>query len=156
MTPFFTSSPRATAQLGADFARRLHRLPPALSLVVGVQGELGSGKTTFLRGLLRGLGVRGKVTSPTFTLVRKFSSPLLASHTVVHIDAYRLSPKEGTRAYFRELLDLPHALFLVEWPEHIARLLPRDRVRVRLSYGETPQVRKITIAIPPSLRRVLR
>lgn len=105
---------RATAHAGAVLARGLPDISRA-SLLLGLSGELGSGKTTLVRGLLRALGVTGAIRSPSFTLVEPYATPQGAIH---HLDLYRLEPGsmplEGIG--YRDLRGAP-GLLLVEWPE---------------------------------------
>jgi tRNA threonylcarbamoyladenosine biosynthesis protein TsaE len=123
---FVTDGPQATERAGADLAARLRP-----GDVVLVSGELGAGKTTFVRGALRALGVTGPITSPTFVVGHLYDGRF------AHLDLYRLA---GMDAEDPGLLDdyfAPEAIVFVEWPEHAADAFPPDRVaaRVRLAHA---------------------
>ena len=110
------------------FGRRLAAALPAGSCV-HLEGQLGAGKTTLCRGVLRGLGHTGAVKSPTYTLVEPYE---LEGHSVFHVDLYRLAdPAEldyiGIRDYFDS-----GAICLVEWPERGAGFLPPADLVVRI------------------------
>jgi tRNA threonylcarbamoyladenosine biosynthesis protein TsaE len=126
-----TASSEETEALGARLARAL----PALADFAGIvylQGDLGSGKTTLARGLLRELGVEGTVRSPTYTLLERYETP---AAIVVHLDLYRLqSPAELEPLGLREL-HRPQHLWLIEWPERAQGRLPDADVRVMLEAG---------------------
>src|SRR5215213_861674 len=124
----------ATARLGAGLAGGI-----GPGRVLHLTGELGSGKTTLVRGLLRALGVQGPVKSPTYTWVEPYA---LSSLDLYHFDFYRLSDRtewlsSGLRDYFR-----PDACCIVEWPEKARELLPTPDLAVHLSYaGEARRAR---------------
>jgi tRNA threonylcarbamoyladenosine biosynthesis protein TsaE len=119
---------RAMQALGRRLARTGGR--PG---VVYLQGELGTGKTTLVRSLLRGLGHRGKVRSPTYTLVEPYP---LDGLTVYHLDLYRIAdPGELEWLGLRDLLGAD-TLLLVEWPERAAGLLPAPDLVIELEYRE--------------------
>ena len=103
-------------------------------------GDLGAGKTTFVKGLARGLGVKEAVTSPTFTIVQQYDGRL----PLAHVDVYRLERiQELHDLGFEELLE--HNVVVVEWGEAIARVLPADRVHVRLAMTDDDDQRRVEI-----------
>lgn len=104
----------ATAAAGAALARCLPDIRRR-NLLLGLAGELGSGKTTLARALLRALGVTGTIRSPTFTLIEPYET---GAGTVHHLDLYRLAPggAELETLGYRELRAQP-GLVMVEWPE---------------------------------------
>jgi tRNA threonylcarbamoyladenosine biosynthesis protein TsaE len=127
----------ATQALGARLAAVLGRRPGA---VVFLEGDLGAGKTTFARGLMRALGVTGTLRSPTYTLMEPYEAD---GRRILHMDLYRLTdPAELDQL---GLADFPpdETLWLVEWPERGQGRLPRVDVRIRLSLsgeGRTAQL----------------
>src|SRR5437763_2577449 len=119
-----TASAAETEAVAARLARVLR-----IGDVVTVSGELGSGKTTFIRGACRALGVEAPVTSPTFTIGHRYEAPA----PVAHLDLYRLSslsPEEwgDLEPYF------DGTIAFVEWPEHAGDWLPPVRIAVRLEH----------------------
>lgn len=123
-TRYYCVDENATAELTQGLARA----PELGNAVVWLHGDLGAGKTTFVRHLLRALGVQGRIKSPTYAIVEPHqapASPLFpAGLTVNHFDFYRFNdPREWEDAGFRELFAQP-GLKLVEWPEKAAACLP--------------------------------
>jgi tRNA threonylcarbamoyladenosine biosynthesis protein TsaE len=115
-------SEQAFAALAAEFARELHAAR-AWPLVLGLKGDLGSGKTTWARAMLRGLGHGGRVPSPTYTLLEQY---LCAGLTVVHLDLYRLrGADELEHLGLRDWLAEPQCWVVVEWPERAPQLAER-------------------------------
>ena len=133
----------ATTCAGAALARCLPDIGRR-NLLLGLSGELGSGKTTLARGLLRALGVAGSVHSPTFTLVEPYET---RHGTVHHLDLYRL--ELGARALeglgFRDIRGEP-GLVLVEWPERAGAALGEPDLAIQLEHQGTG--RRLLLAAP--------
>jgi tRNA threonylcarbamoyladenosine biosynthesis protein TsaE len=111
-------------------------LAPALApgLVIFMSGELGAGKTTLARGILRGLGHDGRVKSPSYALVEPYTFSRLYLY---HFDFYRFTdPRELGDAGFRDYFN-PDSVCLVEWPENAAGILPAADLRIRLQVAGT-------------------
>ena len=108
---FISHSPAETAALGERWGRRAHR-----GCVIAVSGELGAGKTQFVKGLARGLEVSGRVHSPTFTLVNEYSGGRLK---LFHLDLYRLETREQILSAGIEELLQPAGVSVIEWAERI-------------------------------------
>lgn len=122
--------------LGAGMARRLRP-----GMVIYFHGSLGAGKTTCVRGLLHGLGHRGAVKSPTYTLVEPYE---LGGRAVYHFDLYRMKSAEeleflGMRDYLEQ-----HGVCLVEWPERGAGVLPPPDVDVSIEQSEDGRIVQLT------------
>jgi tRNA threonylcarbamoyladenosine biosynthesis protein TsaE len=131
-----SAGPAATEALGAEVARGLHP-----GDVVLVSGELGSGKTTFVRGAARALGVAGPVTSPTFTIGRRYRGDV----AVAHVDLYRLEDLDAEDpALLADYLG-PELVTFVEWPERAGAAAPAAVVRVRLEHAGGDR-RRVTVA----------
>lgn len=128
----------ATLALGACLG---HALQPGL--YIALHGDLGAGKTTLVRGLLRGLGHAGRVKSPTYNLVEPYA---LAGFDLYHFDLYRFSdPEEWDAAGFRDYFN-PASVCLVEWPEKAAGLLPVADLSLWLGFVDAADSREARLA----------
>jgi tRNA threonylcarbamoyladenosine biosynthesis protein TsaE len=123
-------SERAFTALAANSARAL-RAARVWPLVLGLAGDLGSGKTTWVRAMLRGLEYTGRVPSPTYTLLEQYACGEL---TVVHLDLYRLrGDDELEHLGLRDWLAEPTCWIAVEWPERAPRLAARCDLTLELA-----------------------
>jgi tRNA threonylcarbamoyladenosine biosynthesis protein TsaE len=118
--------------------------------VVCLSGELGAGKTTIVKGIVNGLGVKTEAVSPTFTIVNEYGGGYGEENgpTVFHFDAYRLGGSDEMEEIgFEDYFDR-NGVILIEWPERIAGLIPENAVRIRMDRDPDPdkeEVRLITI-----------
>lgn len=125
MISLHLASEAATLKLGRRLAA--HLCP---GLTIFLQGDLGAGKTTLVRGVLRGLGFEGRVKSPTYTLVESYS---ISSLYLYHFDLYRFKhEQEWLDAGFNEFFNEQN-ICMVEWPERAASLLPKADVSIELA-----------------------
>ena len=132
-----TTRPDETVAAGRDLAARL---PPGST--VALSGELGAGKTHFVRGLVGGWGGEEDATSPTFTLVHEYTTP---RGPVFHLDLYRAEAAEEVWASAHDELENPDGLVVVEWADRFPALLPPDAVRVTIAHhGEGRRLITIT------------
>ena len=138
-TPLSDST--ATEEHGRAFAAAL----PSGGSVLALEGPLGAGKTTWVRGLARGLGVTQEVRSPSYTY--RFDYPLPDGRTLVHADLYRM-PEEGvdlTGFGLDELVEDPSVILVIEWAERLTFALPQEALRLAFTVGDDG-TRTLTIA----------
>ena len=102
------------------------------ALTIALEGNLGSGKTTFIQGLAKGLKVKENVLSPTFLILKEFSIIASGLKNFYHIDAYRLkNPNELLELGFKDLIKNPENLIVIEWADKIKKILPKNILNIR-------------------------
>jgi tRNA threonylcarbamoyladenosine biosynthesis protein TsaE len=131
----------ATLRLGALLASLLRPLPGAVLFLVG---DLGAGKTTLARGLLQALGVRGRVRSPTYTLLEPYE---VDGRTVLHLDLYRLRDPGELQNLGLEDYPPERCLWLLEWPDKGGSLLPVPTVVVHLTLRGSGREARIELSL---------
>jgi tRNA threonylcarbamoyladenosine biosynthesis protein TsaE len=147
---FDLDSEDALKRLAGAIGRAWAAAPGVGPVLVGLEGDLGAGKTTWVRGLLEGLGYTGRVPSPTYTLLEHYD---LDGLDVVHVDLYRLGSGEADpdargeieALGLRDWLDRDRCWLFVEWPRRSAELLARCDVLVKLSAGQTAESRRFAL-----------
>lgn len=166
MKTYHSFSSKETEKLGTALAFETIRTPLSGSknaVIIALRGNLGSGKTTFVKGFFRGLGIKSRVKSPTFIIMRRNAipglrwkngisgKPFLKSRGVVfsdvfHIDAYRLrKPKDLLALGFKAIAADPKNIILIEWPENAKSVIPHRAHRLRFLYGKKENERTIVI-----------
>ena len=149
--------------IAAEFARQILRkkgktLRPGsgqAAIVLGLTGDLGAGKTTFLQGFARGLGIKEVVNSPTFVIMKKFQIPNSDSHIPTpnfkffyHLDCYRLEkPEEILALGFAKIILNPQNIVAIEWPEKIAEFLPKNIININFIHRNSTE-RELNIDAP--------
>jgi tRNA threonylcarbamoyladenosine biosynthesis protein TsaE len=148
---------RNTKIFAARFADRILRTTKKRrsACVIGLIGNLGAGKTTFTQGFARALGVRQRMISPTFLLMRSYSLSRKRGTGVArngaferlhHIDLYRIhSTKELKGLDFKKIINDPRNIVLIEWADNAKKFLPRNAYRLRFFYGTHPHERKVAV-----------
>ncbi len=111
--------------------------------VIELLSDLGGGKTTFVKGLAKGMGIDSVVQSPTFALSQIYKAT--NGRELHHFDFYRLTEPGIMAAEFAESLDQSNAVTVVEWGEMVHNILPKDRITVSLSVPGDDEIRKISI-----------
>ncbi|WP_235826780.1 tRNA (adenosine(37)-N6)-threonylcarbamoyltransferase complex ATPase subunit type 1 TsaE [Facilibium subflavum] len=126
---YYANDDQKMIHLGEQLASQLHP-----GDIVYLQGDLGAGKTTLVKGILSGLGHKASVKSPTYTLVESYELPDLQ---VYHFDLYRLSdPEELEWIGIRDYFDQKNAIALIEWPDKGKGFLPKPTKEIYLDYQQ--------------------
>lgn len=113
--------------------------------LIALYGDLGAGKTTFVQGFARGLGIKEKIISPTFILIRQHQLPS-TEHLLYHIDLYRLEKINPQTLGLPEMLSNPQNIILIEWAEKISNQLPPGTIHISLK-KTSENTRQITLSV---------
>ena len=146
MKTFISKSPEETINFALNFASQLQG-----GEILALHGDLGSGKTTFTKGLAEGLKISETITSPTFVLLKEYKTqPKLhlggvSDRFLVHIDAYRAESIEDIKSVgIEDYLNRSDVILVIEWAEKIKDILPGNVININFSQGEENE-RKIQI-----------
>ncbi|MEK7658354.1 MAG: tRNA (adenosine(37)-N6)-threonylcarbamoyltransferase complex ATPase subunit type 1 TsaE [Patescibacteria group bacterium] len=150
-----TKSFKETQKIGEKLADEILKLLPQKSaIILGLNGNLGGGKTTFLQGFAKGLGIKEKILSPTFVIYKKFIiSPILINKRTqnleyrqfYHFDCYRIknykdflaigfSAQGGPASGWKEIISNPKNIVAIEWPEKIKKIFPKTAVKINFKF----------------------
>jgi len=147
MKTFISKSPEETINYALDFASDLQG-----GEILALHGDLGSGKTTFTKGLAEGLKISEIITSPTFVLLKEYKTQPKSNHMpqgvgwiLVHIDAYRAESIEDIKSVgIEDYLNRSDVILVIEWAEKIKAILPKNVININFTQGEENE-RKIQI-----------
>jgi len=139
---FITKNSKETQRLGYNFAKTLKKRD-----VICLYGDLGSGKTTFVQGLAEGLGIKNRIISPTFIIVRSYKVRIndkgLMMNDFYHIDLYRTESENDIESLgIEEIINNKNGIAAIEWAEKLKSDLPKRRIDVEFFY-EKDDIRKI-------------
>ncbi|MFZ5365906.1 MAG: tRNA (adenosine(37)-N6)-threonylcarbamoyltransferase complex ATPase subunit type 1 TsaE [Patescibacteria group bacterium] len=127
-----TKSARQTQKLGEKIANNLKE-----RAIICLYGELGSGKTTFVQGVLKGLGIKKRVISPTFVMIREYRVQRKKGEgrRFYHVDLYRVESQRDAKGLgLEEILSNPANIVVIEWAEKIKKILPKERIDIYFQY----------------------
>lgn len=121
-----TQGAKETQAIGKMLAQEIRG-----GLILCLAGELGAGKTTFTQGFLRGLGIKGPYTSPTFVVMKKYQKK---SQNIYHVDAYRIKAKDMLNLSWQEMLADKNNIIIVEWADRIKKIIPQGALWINFEW----------------------
>lgn len=139
---YLTNNPSQTRKLAEAMSKMILKMePPESAFVIGLEGDLGGGKTTFLQGFAKGLRIKEKILSPTFVIMKKFKiradsrSNSCGFVYFYHIDCYRVKkPKELLDLGFKKIITDPQNIVAIEWAEKIKNIIPGAAVWIKFEF----------------------
>ncbi|MBI2635099.1 MAG: tRNA (adenosine(37)-N6)-threonylcarbamoyltransferase complex ATPase subunit type 1 TsaE [Parcubacteria group bacterium] len=134
MIEAISKSANETKKIAVSLAEKIKKRPLSkVALIIALEGDLGSGKTTFIQGLAQELGVEENILSPTFVIQKDFPLSLKNFKNLYHIDAYRLkNPLELLELGFEDLIKNPENLIVIEWADKVRKILPENILKIKL------------------------
>jgi len=165
---YHTENEKETRKIAGDLALNItnsaQKKYGKKAVIIILEGELGAGKTTFVKGFAKALGIKEKIKSPTFTLMKEYKIPSLEkpqntnhktqinpkfkisnSKHLIHIDCYRVRDhRDLTTLDLKTIFNEPYNIVLIEWPERISKILPKNIIRVHIDHIDKNK-RKIVI-----------
>ena len=143
---FLTKNAKETMGLGEESAQKvLETRSGERAAVLGLIGNLGGGKTTFLHGFAKGLGIKEKVNSPTFIIMRRYKMQDTRYKNFYHLDCYRLNkPREILDLGWKEIIENPKNIVAVEWAGKMKKIMPQETIWLNFEFVND-KTRKIVL-----------
>lgn len=130
-----SKSPKETEKIAKEFLKQTTNSKQQTATVVALFGELGAGKTNFTQAVGKHLGVKRKINSPTFVIMKIYKLETRNYKLMYHIDAYRLkNEKELLHLGWEEIIADPKHLILIEWPERVIKILPKKHHKIEITH----------------------
>ena len=124
-----------TKEIAENFLSSILKQVGGKARVVGLYGDLGAGKTAFTQALAKHLGVKNKVVSPTFVIMKSYQLSGFRFQKLIHIDAYRLEKgEELVKLGWAEIISDPENLVLIEWPEIVSDVMPKNHDKIKIKH----------------------
>jgi len=133
---FLTLSPKETSKLGELLAKDILSCGFKKAFILGLKGDLGGGKTTFIQGFAKGLGIKERITSPTFVIMKNYPIKRKSRYKrFFHLDCYRINnEKEILDLGFKGIISSPENIVAVEWAERIKKILPKGSLMLDFDF----------------------
>lgn len=135
---FTSRSAKETQKIAFDLIKNLKGYDKN-AIVVALEGELGAGKTVFVKGLAKALGTKEKIKSPTFVLMRKYKPAsglkFKSLKYLYHLDCYRLKDEKDLELLgIKEILTTPHNIVVIEWSDRVKKILPKKYIKIHIDH----------------------
>lgn len=133
---YFTNNALQTRKIGEKIAQIvIKKKLSKKAVVLSLEGNLGYGKTTFIKGLAKGLGIKEKIVSPTFIIMNRFKIYQGAFDNFYHFDFYRIEKeKEVLSLGFKKIISDPKNIVAIEWADKVKKVLPKEKIRIIFNY----------------------
>lgn len=126
---------KETEKIAEDFVKKLSVYAEDRALIVGLYGDLGSGKTTFTQDIAKIFGIKENITSPTYVIEKIYNINHSEFKKFIHVDAYRLdSGKELLALEWERTLGDPKNIIFIEWPERVKEILPENHLKINFKF----------------------
>ena len=147
MRTFRSYSSVETKRFGERLAKLLSNGKQSGAIVLALHGNLGAGKTTLTQGFAKGLGIKKKPNSPTFVILRRYPIRIGRLKNFYHIDLYRIKKSDELETLgLKEILADPASVVLIEWPEKVKDILPKDTIFLDFRHGKREEEREIDVS----------
>lgn len=135
---YLSKSPIKTKEIARTLIKNLKNINRKRATVIALEGELGAGKTVFVKGLAQAFGIKSKIKSPTFTLMKKYkiaASDKQQATSLYHLDCYRLKDHRDLKILgIKEILNNPENIILIEWSDRVKKILPQNHIKIHIDH----------------------